>query len=85
MSENIFTHSAEVDMLLDCGQYGQSQLSRITPKSVELREPFDAPPCDGTLIVTVDGQTIRRQVRVSRISRNRSVAIISPVAEVAPF
>ena len=86
MSENTLTHSADVEMWLICEPHGKSKLSRVTPKSVVLRESFDAPPCEANLVVRVDGKRMVRRVKLIRgISKNRSMAVVHPVDDVAPF
>jgi hypothetical protein len=86
MSENILAHSADVEMWLDCGPHGKSKLRRITRKSVVLSQPFDAPPCEGELIVFVDSKRIVRRVRLGRgVSKSRSMAFAYPVDDTAPF
>ncbi|HWB53147.1 MAG TPA: hypothetical protein VG722_03110 [Tepidisphaeraceae bacterium] len=86
MSENIMTHSADVEMWLDCSPHGKSKLSRITPNSVVLWQSFDAPPCEADLIVHIDGKMTTRRVRLTRgVSKNRNMAIVHPVDDVAPF
>src|SRR5579862_3557718 len=72
MSENISTHSADVEMWLDCGPHGKSRLSRSTPNPVVLSQSFDAPPCEADLIVYVDNKRMARRVKLIRgISKNR--------------
>jgi|HubBroStandDraft_5_1064220.scaffolds.fasta_scaffold1294572_1 hypothetical protein len=86
MSENIMTHSAEVEMWLDCGQYGKSRLSRITRNLVVMHESFYAPPGEADLIVRIDARTIVRRVKLIRgVSKNRNVATVFPMDDVAPF
>jgi len=86
MSENILTHSADVEMWLDCGVHGKSKLSRITPNSVILSQSFDAPPCEGELIVFVDSKRIVRRVRLVRgVSKSRNMAFVYPFDDIAPF
>jgi hypothetical protein len=73
-------------MWLDCGQFGKSQLSRITPNSVVLRQAFDAPPGEAQLIVRVDGKKIVRTVNLSRgVSKKRNIAIVYPLDDSSPF
>jgi hypothetical protein len=79
------SHSAEVEMWLDCGTYGKAELSRITPNSVVLRSQLIAPPCRGRLIVRIDGRESTRVVHVSGLSANRLAAKIRPINDVAPF
>ena len=87
MLESILgSHSAEVEMWLDCGEHGKAKLRRIAPNSVVLWESFNAPPCDADLIVQVDGKSMTRRVKVGGLSANRLVAKIFLATEsIAPF
>jgi hypothetical protein len=80
------SHSADVQMWLDCGEHGRLALTRVTPKSVVAEAPRDIPPCRAELIVAVDGRFLRNTVNLaSGFSRGRSVALVLPVDDVAPF
>jgi hypothetical protein len=81
------SHSADIEMWLDCGPYGRVVLSRITPKSVVAKAPpRDVPPCLADLIVVVDGHRMQNRVNVtSGFSKGRLAALIQLVGDVAPF
>jgi hypothetical protein len=87
MQENNYSsHSADVEMWLDCGEHGRLGLSRITPKSVVAKSvPQDIPRCRAELVVTVDGRQLSRWVDVLGFSRGRRVALVLPVYDPAPF
>jgi hypothetical protein len=80
-----FTHSAEVQIWLDCDGYGRVELSRVTPKSVVAKTALFMPACFADLVVMVDGQRISNRVRVTSGFSNRAVALVRPVSNVAPF
>jgi hypothetical protein len=80
------SHSAVVDMWLDCGIYGRVPLARIRPKTVVASEPCSIPPCDAELVVTVDGVCVRRKVMLtSGFTRGRRIARAISITESAPF
>jgi hypothetical protein len=82
----VATHSAEVEMWLDCGQHGKAVLRKITPNSVILWDSFDAPPCHADLIVRVDGKLMSRRVDVvSGLSKHAQIATVLPIDDIAPF
>jgi hypothetical protein len=83
----LFSHSAEVEMWLDCGEHGRVDLSRITPKSVVAKEARHVPPCIAELVVCVDGRCRRIRVNVSRgFANGRLATAIYPLSDdVAPF
>jgi hypothetical protein len=87
MLDNIYsTHSTEVEMWLDCGEHGKASLRRITPNSVVLREPLEAPPCHADLVIRVDGKMLICRVDViSGLSKNRMVALVLPIDNIAPI
>lgn len=87
MSQSSYiSHSADVEMWLDCGEHGCLFLSRVTPKSVVAKMPRDIPPCLADLVVTVDGRFLRNRVNLpSGFSQARSIARVLPVDNVAPF
>jgi hypothetical protein len=87
MSINVLSpHSADVQMWLDCGEHGRAKLKRVTPTSVVLWQSFDAPPCEADLIVFIDGVKHVVRVHLERgLARNRLVATIRPIDDVAPF
>jgi hypothetical protein len=71
------SHSADVKLRLDCGEYGMLALSRVSPKSIVARTPRDIPPCDAVLIVSVDGDDLRRAVHLPLgFSKARGAALI---------
>jgi hypothetical protein len=81
-----YSPSAEVDMWLDCGNYGLLPLNRISPESVCSPSPRDIPPCIAELVVTVDGLVIRNRVNLTAgFSRNRESALALAVDDIAPF
>jgi hypothetical protein len=85
MFENFrFPHSAEVRMWLDYGERGQVHLSRISPTSVVARDAHEVPAGDAVLVVAVDGEEMRKPVRVSSSSRGRFARVLA-VDNVAPF
>lgn len=81
------SHSADVEIWLDCGQYGRIAVSRVTAKSVVTVEPpQDIPPCYARLVVTVDGHQMHDNVNVtSGFSRGRRFARVRSVNGSAPF
>ena len=86
MSDNTWNHSADVEMWLDCGEYGKSKLTRISPKSVVLSDSFDAPPCEATLIVFVDGKRMEQQVWLGRgVLKSRNITFMYPLTNSVPF
>jgi hypothetical protein len=81
-----FSHSADVQMWLDCGEYGRVALSRITPKCVVAKDQHEIPPCHADLVVCIDGRCRRNRINLTRgFSRGRLAALIYPVSDVAPF
>lgn len=88
MSNTLTSHSADVDLWIDCGEFGASPLRQVTPRMIVLERSFDAPPCDARLIVSIDGlQTVHRVRVVRGISRHRNAARFVRIDEngVAPF
>jgi hypothetical protein len=82
----VSSHSADVEMWLDCGPYGTVPLARITPKAIVAKDRPDIPACEAVLVVTVDGQFIRNRVMLtSGFSRGRNFARIQPMNDVVPF
>jgi hypothetical protein len=81
----IGSHSADVKMWLDCGLYGEVELSRITPTSVVAKSPREIPPCIAELIVTIDGARVQNRVELRGFSKGRAVALIRLIGEVLPF
>ena len=80
------SHSADVQMWLDCGEHGLVPLGRITPKSVVAKSSHNIPLCFADLVVTVDGLLIRSRVnRATGFSRSRRAALVYPVDDSAPF
>jgi hypothetical protein len=76
------SHSADVEMWLDCDGHGRVDLSRITPKSVVARLPRDIPACFADLVVVVDGKRLTKRVRVGGFSKGRAASLIG---QIAPF
>lgn len=71
------THSPDVKMWLDCGDHGIVKLGRVTPKSVVAKEFREVPPCEVSLVVSVDGQESRSRVNlVSGFNRGRRVGLV---------
>src|SRR5438105_4098188 len=71
MSE-LATHSADVEIWLECGEHGRVDLCRITPRSVVAKERREIPPCYADLVVSVDGRIRRIPVNLSSgFSRGR--------------
>jgi hypothetical protein len=88
MSQASFnSHSAEVEMWLECGSFGRVMLSRITPKSVVAKTPRDIPAGVADLVVTVDGKRLSSRVMLpSGFSKDCHLALIRPVSDAAaPF
>jgi len=80
------SHSADVKMWLDCGEYGRVDLSRVTPKSVVATQVREIPPCFAELVVAVDGDLQRTPVNLpSGFTKGRLVAFIQRVTESTPF
>jgi hypothetical protein len=80
------SHSAVVEMWLDCGHFGTVRLERITPKSVVAKEPCNIPPCEADLVVVVDGHPTRHRVMLtSGFSGGRLAARVQPVTDAVPF
>lgn len=74
------SHSADVQMWLDCGPHGIVALGRITPKSVVAKHSCDIPPCFADLVVTVDGHRLHSRVNVSTgFSKGRLAALVRVV------
>jgi hypothetical protein len=77
-------HSSEVEMYLDCGEHGRAKLKRITPSTVELWEPFDAPPCYAKLVVCINGDERSKIVNlINGLSRNQVEPIVLSIDEIA--
>jgi hypothetical protein len=87
MNEPIKTsHSAVVEMWLDCGQHGCVPLARIRPTMVVAKEARQIPPCPADLIVTVDGHRLNRRVMLTAgFSKGRTAARVLPIDDAAPF
>jgi hypothetical protein len=80
------SHSATVEMWLDCRQHGQVPLTRVTPKSVVAKQSHDIPPCSAELVVVVDGRRMRSRVMLTNgFSNGRRVARVLTVDDAAPF
>jgi hypothetical protein len=80
------SHSATVEMWLDCGPYGVVELTRIGPRAVFARFPREIPPCDAELVVTVDHSVDRRPVNLTNgFSRGRHAARAMARDDSAPF
>jgi hypothetical protein len=81
-----YSHSAEVEMWLECGEHGEVHLSRVTPKSVVAKIAREIPPCIANLVVTVDGRRMCNRVKLtSGFSRGRRMARVLSFDDVAPF
>lgn len=87
MSQSIFsTHSADVELRLDCGEHGMLELSSVTPESVFATATLTIPPCEADLIVIVDGQLTRTRVNlIAGYKAGERSATALPVDDIAPF
>jgi hypothetical protein len=65
MTANSTGYSSQVEIALILG--GQSiALAQLGPAHCILREPFDFPPADGEIVLQVDGNVTRLQVRLDQ-------------------
>jgi hypothetical protein len=80
------SHSAEVDIWLDCGPHGLLELSRVTPNSVIAKSFREIPPGFAELIVTVDGisKSIRLKL-VNGFTKGRCAARAIVADDLIPF
>src|SRR3712207_6392709 len=87
MSVNLLeSHSATVEMWLDCGAYGVLELSRITPRAVVAKAAREIPPCFADLIVTIDNSMHKVRVNLTGgFRKGRLAARAMPVDDAAPF
>jgi hypothetical protein len=86
LANRIPSHSAEVEMWLDCGIHGCVPLNRVSPSAVVAKSPVDVPAGDVDLVVSVDGQVHRVRVHLANgFSRTNPTATILAVDHVAPF
>lgn len=76
--------SATVDLWLEC-PYGRVPLSQTAATFVFTAKPVSVPPCDGEIIVSIDGKLHSRRVRLPEgISpSNLHAAVIA--ADAVPF
>ena len=66
------SHSAIIHLFLEIGD-AQIALTHTGPDFVHLRTPVDLPPSDATLVITINGNEIRKSVRLPLgASRHRS-------------
>ena len=69
------THSADVEMWLDCGDHGVVELSRVTPRAVFAKVATEIPPCVAFLNVVVDHNLLRVRVNLKNgIPKGRRAA-----------
>ncbi len=57
------SHSAIVTLLLE-GEGWSTRLSHVGPEAVVAKTPIELPPCEATLVITVDGTIERTRVRL---------------------
>jgi hypothetical protein len=81
------SHSADIEMWLDCGERGRVELTRISPKSVVAQTPpRNIAPQVAELVISIDGKRLRSRVHLRSGFRNgRRAALITPVSDdIAP-
>lgn len=87
IQSNYSSHSADVDLWLDCGSHGKIPLSRISPTAIvaiDRNAVFPIGP--GRLVVVVDGEQTIVPVQVSPgTPSNRGSARVVVADEAAPF
>lgn len=59
------SHSAIVTLQLE-GEGWSTRLSHVGPKTIVAKTPIQLPPCEATVIVTVDGHILRTRVRLNQ-------------------
>ncbi|HEY7116928.1 MAG TPA: hypothetical protein VH475_10100 [Tepidisphaeraceae bacterium] len=79
-------YSAEIDMWIDCGEYGQVPLEQAASTFVITALPVSIPACIARIVLMIDGRRHERPVRlVSGLSPGVRKAMISAHDDVAPF
>ena len=81
----IYSHSADVQIWLECEGHGKIELGRVTPKLVVAKGPHNIPACFANLVVMVDGRCICNPVRILSGFKRRNVARVCSVSDIAPF
>ena len=79
-------YSAEVDLRMDCGPYGEFALSQACSTFVISATPVSVPPCVARIILIVDGQRFDRPVQlVKGLSPDCREALVLSHDAVSPF
>jgi hypothetical protein len=72
-------YSAAVDLWLESESHGRIRLSQVSKLFVIADQPVDIPPSNASVIVTIDGRTYKRSVRlVHGMSSTRRDAMVEP-------
>jgi hypothetical protein len=79
------SHSADVQIWLDCGVHGRVDLSRESPRSVVAKAPHEIPACVAELVVSVDGRCRRTLINLRGFTKGRLAAVADSISDVAPF
>lgn len=83
---NLNSHSAEVDIYIDCGEFGRIPLSQASSTFVIAESAVKVPPCDAEIVIIIDGRQYERKVKLihGMDPRSREAMVLSRDS-VSPF